>query len=72
LSLEHSRDEEPFFVGYASEALARAELVANNRAKAQEYLAEAQRRAEFVSDIEDRESLVSDLRSLTAEIKCRT
>ena len=71
LSLEHSSDEEPFFVGYAYEALARAELVANNRAQAQEYLAEAQRRAELVTDIEDRESLVSDLRSLSAELNGR-
>ena len=72
LSLEHSSDEEPFFVGYAYEALARAEFVANNRAKSQEYLAEAERRAELVTDIEDRESLVSDLRSLRAEINGRT
>jgi len=65
LSLEHSSEEEPFFVGYAYEALARAELVANNRAKSKEFLAEAQRRAERVTDSEDKALLVSDLRSLT-------
>ncbi|WP_010581719.1 hypothetical protein [Schlesneria paludicola] len=66
LSLEHSSEEDPFLVGYAYEALARAELVANNLAKSMEYLAEAKRYAEVVTDTEDKELLVSDLRSLTS------
>ncbi len=65
LSLEHSSEEDSFLVGYAYEALARAELVANNRARSKEYLAEALRRAELVTDTEDKALLVSDLQSLT-------
>ena len=64
LSLDNSSEQEPFFVGYAYEALARAELIANNRAKSKEYLTQAERCAELVSDTEDRELLINDLRSL--------
>ncbi|MHC4993628.1 MAG: hypothetical protein ACYTGQ_01100 [Planctomycetota bacterium] len=51
----------PFFLGYAYEALARAEWIAGNDAKAKEYLAEARRIAESVTDEEERGWLVNDL-----------
>jgi tetratricopeptide (TPR) repeat protein len=63
-SLEYSSGLEPFFVGYAYEGLARAELALSNFAKASEYLAEAGRRAESVTDAEGRELLLNDLRTL--------
>ena len=61
LSLQYSSKLEPFYQGYAYEALARAEQVAGNRALAQEYAAEARRLAEQVSDAEEKKLLVDDL-----------
>lgn len=55
---------EPFLVGYAYEALARAEAVAGNHVKSKEYLAMAQRHAKSVTSAEDRELLLRDLDSL--------
>lgn len=64
LSLEHSSEQEPFTRGYAYEALARAEEAAGNPAKAREYIAEARRLADLVSDAEDRKLLSADLATI--------
>ena len=61
LNLDYSQQEPPFFLGYAYEALARAEQVAGNKPLVEQYHAEARRLAEAVVDAEDRELLLADL-----------
>jgi len=66
LSLVVSRQEgvAPFYLGYAYEALARAELLAGNRDQMAIYLAEARRAAGQVSEPEDRDQLLDDLNTI--------
>lgn len=64
ICLSFSHDLEPFFLGYAYEALARAAKVAGNSADFDEYLATARAKAKSVTSKEDREFLESDLASL--------
>jgi hypothetical protein len=66
LALAHGEGEGPFYSGYAYEALARAEAVAGNRDKVEEYLAAARRLAEQVSDPEEQKVLLDDLDGITA------
>jgi hypothetical protein len=63
LSLEAGQGEGalPFCVGYAYEALARAESVAGNRGKMAEYLREARRAAEGLPDPDTKKRLLADL-----------
>ena len=61
LSLQYSENLEPFYQGYAYEALARAEQVAGNMVRVREYAAAAHRLAEQVSDADDRKLLMDDL-----------
>ena len=49
MSLDKSEGGEPFYTGYAYEALARAESVAGNKDKAEEYLGKARAFAEKVT-----------------------
>jgi len=51
-------------LGYAYEALARAESVAGNAKKAQEYVREARRVAETMPDPEAKKQLLSDLETI--------
>jgi hypothetical protein len=51
----------PFYLGYAFEAMARAESVAQNLVEMQKYLEEAQRLAARVNDEADRDQLLADL-----------
>jgi hypothetical protein len=55
---------DPFFAGYAYEALARAESIAGNMARAQDALERARKLAEEVKDSEDRQLLVADLATI--------
>jgi len=64
ISLEYGKDEEPFYRGYAYEALARAESVAENRNKTDEFLSKARELAEQVSDAESKKQLIDDLNSI--------
>lgn len=64
LCLDVSGAEPPFYLGYAHEALARAEKLAGNAIVAQQHLAEARRLAELVADAEERAALNSDLDQL--------
>lgn len=66
LCLETSREPgvEPVFLGYAYEAMARVEITAGNRAKADEYLQAARRAAETVTDDEDKQQLLNDLNTV--------
>ena len=63
LCLEVSQGEEipPFFLGYAYEALARAESTAGNQKQAQEYIDQAKSIAEKIQEAEDKEQLLNDL-----------
>lgn len=61
LSLKYSENEEPFYKGYAYEALARAEAVAGNNKDAGEYLQKARKLAEQVTDPEWQKPLIDDL-----------
>jgi len=61
LCLDISPDDEPFSLGYAHEAMARAEMVAGNQEKMNEHLAEAKRLAECIADALDKELLINDL-----------
>ena len=54
----------PFYLGYAFEALARAEWVAGDAAKTAEYLALAQEAAGRVPDADARAALLADLESI--------
>jgi hypothetical protein len=64
LCLEASAAETPFLLGYAHEALARAEKLAGNASAALSHLAEAHRLAALVADAEDRRLLEADLAGL--------
>lgn len=64
LSLEHSQGTPPFYTGFAYEALARAEMVAGNPAKTQEYLQLAYSFAGQVSDPEEKQMLEADLKTI--------
>jgi hypothetical protein len=61
LCLDTSLEEGPFYLGYAYEALARAESVIGNQAEMEAYLAEARRLAEAISDVEEKQMLSADL-----------
>ncbi len=54
----------PFYLGYAYEALARAEWVAGDAAKTAEYLKLARQAAERVPDPDARSALLADLESI--------
>lgn len=54
----------PFYLGYAYEALARAEAVAGNEVKKKEYLALANHVAERITDSDARWPLLSDLATI--------
>ena len=60
--------DEPFYVGFAYEALGRAEAVAGHAEGGREYLAAARRQAELVAQETDRNALLSDLQSLESQL----
>ncbi len=64
LCLALSVGEAPFYLGYAHEALARAEKLAGNAAAARHHLAEARRLAALVTDPGERAALEQDLAGL--------
>ena len=61
LAASQGDDIAPFYLAYAYEAMARAELVAGNREKMEKYLGQAQRVADTVSDPEAKKWLLDDL-----------
>jgi hypothetical protein len=70
LCLEASKGPDilPFYLGYAYEALARAEAVAGNEAKAREHLAESHRIAERLPNPDAKKQLLADLDALAAQL----
>lgn len=65
LCLEVTPKDLPFFLGYAYEALARAEWVAGDHEKANAYLAEARQQAARVPDPENQKFLEADIDSIS-------
>lgn len=64
MSLQFAQGGEPFYIGYAYESLARAEMSAGNKAKMKEHLDQAFAFAEKVEEEEDKKVLVGDLESI--------
>ncbi len=64
MCLETSPSDEPFFMGYAQEALARAAKVGGDQKAAAKHLAEARKYAEKVEDEQDKKLLDDDLSAL--------
>ncbi len=64
LCLEYSKDDEPFYLGFACEALARAEMIAGDQAKMKKYLQEAQKQAQAVSNDDEKKMLLDDLETI--------
>ncbi|HTX90824.1 MAG TPA: hypothetical protein VMC09_06365 [Anaerolineales bacterium] len=60
----HEGGDLPFYLGYAYEALARAESVGCNAGKAEEYLRKARELSEKIPDPEDRRQLLADLATI--------
>jgi hypothetical protein len=63
-SLELCQVDEPFYIGYAYEALARAEMIAGNHDKMEEYLDLARKQSDAISDAEEKKMLVDDLATI--------
>lgn len=61
LSVSQGEDVAPFYLAYAYEAAARAELVADNRQQMERYLAQARRIANKVPDAQAKSWLLEDL-----------
>jgi hypothetical protein len=64
LCLEITPQDDAFCLGYAYEALARAEQLAGNEAQSKEHLEKAREQAAKMSDEQDRKYLEADLKSL--------
>jgi hypothetical protein len=62
--LNYSHGLEPFYLGYAYEALARAELLAGDSVKAKEHLANARSQAAGIQKKDHQTMLLKDLESL--------
>jgi hypothetical protein len=60
-------DVGPFYVGYAYEALARAESIAGDMVKTKEYLDHAYKLADTVEDKESKKWLLDDLATIHRE-----
>ena len=64
MSLKSAQGGEVVFIGFGYEALARAEMVAGNKEKMNEYLDQAWSCAEKVEEEDDRKLLVKDLETI--------
>lgn len=62
--LNHSQGGSPFHLGYAYEALARAEKIAGNTSLMAKYKTEAVRLSETLEDADDRKQLIDDLATI--------
>ena len=62
--LGYSENLEPFYLGYAYEALARAASLMNDQANFVDYLDKAESLAQRVTDEQDRQLLAADLAQL--------
>lgn len=65
LCLTHSQDDEPFYLGYAHEALARAKFIEGNRTEGERHLAAAHELARQVTNADERGLLEGDLATVS-------
>lgn len=63
-SLEHAKDDTPFYRGYAHEALARAAMLAGDKESMEKQLALARENAAGCADAEERKMLEKDLENI--------
>ena len=64
ICLSYSDTLEPFYIGYAHEALARAAKMSGDHSLAQEHLARAHEQVALVTSEDDRKQLLKDLAEL--------
>jgi hypothetical protein len=64
ICLGYSKSLEPFYLGYAYEALARAALFAGESEKAKSFADQAYAQAALVEDANNRELLLNDLKTV--------
>lgn len=64
LEVSQGEDVPPFFLGYAYEALARAESVAGNQDRSADYIKQAQAAAERIEKQDNKKQLLADLESI--------
>ncbi|MFQ6676832.1 MAG: hypothetical protein ACE5D0_00810 [Fidelibacterota bacterium] len=64
LCLEFSKNEEPFYLGYAHEALARVHTLTGNREEKEKHLKIAKDLTKIIRDKEEKELLLADLRTI--------
>ncbi len=67
LEVSRGDDVAPFYLGYAYEALARAESVAGNGEARDRYLDQARQLADSLPDPEERQLLVADLATIRSQ-----
>jgi hypothetical protein len=63
-ALKYAQELPAFYKGYAYEALARAEMIVNNRVIMKTHLEKAREMLEQIEDEEDKQLLVKDLESI--------
>jgi hypothetical protein len=68
LEVSQGPDILPFYLGYAYEALGRAEVVAGNKDKARQHLAESRRIAEGLPNPDAKKQLLADLDALATRL----
>lgn len=64
ICLSYSKNEPPFYLGYAYEALARAEMVGGDEKKMNEYLSLAKEQLDKVTDPDGKKYLQADLETI--------
>lgn len=64
LEVSQNEDVPPFYLGYAFEALARAEAIAGETARMKAHIASALQVAEKITDLEAHKQLLHDLESI--------
>lgn len=64
MSLEACSEDQPFFLAYAYEALARAESLAGDKQKMSEYMEKARELAEKVPESDDKKLILDDLNTI--------
>ena len=68
LSMQNTSEDEPFYLGYAYEALARAEFVDGNKAEAKAHVAKAKNLLERITDADSKKWLSDDLAELESNL----
>ena len=64
LEMSQAAGDFPFYLGYAFEALARAESISRDEARMEEYLRKARELSEKIPDPDDKRLLLADLDSI--------